>query len=235
MPQFWSQEKFDSTLKEYLLRHESEIWPSIINKKAYFVAKGAREETPAIRKEIVTEQLSRIITAHRQDGTTGEVPIGYVIAAKRASHAYSSSARFGRAARREAFGGRGPTYSAAWRGEITQKFKAMVGARQRSAGFMKVGWLSEQKLLGPYTGLPFYPGSDAPLRGQLKAKLTPAVHGNLTAIIENTARAEHEHGKFLPIGEPALQRALDSEERSTRERMEQAMRPAAEKFNRENA
>lgn len=228
----WDQSKFDSTLKDYLMAHESSVWPESLNKKAARVAWKALNETPVKERESIAVELSREIEARRKDGSSGKVSIGYVIASKRASKLwpYAKVAR----TRQALASGRGFDATKLWRSAVRHKFLSMLGGRKASSGFLRVGWISVlQQMASQGVREARTRGPGAKLRGSLKGSVSVASPGKLSVTIQNSAHSLHEKlGGFMRLGEPALQRAFDAETQDMIQYLEGEMRPEADRFNR---
>ena len=234
----WDQSRFDSTLKEYLLQHESSVWPKLINKKGFFVASGAIPETPRVDKARIDSDLAKLVYTRQGQGSGPpvQVELGYALGAKRAALTWGGSKRFQRAVRSQAFGrGTAGTEAAAWQAEIKAQRGRITGARKSAAGFIRLGWVYVMKGLGPATGLTYYPGMGEAARARgptAKGSVQIAREGNLNVTITNTAHALKEHrGGFERIGYPALQRSMEKENASMKEHMEKEMEPGVHKFN----
>lgn len=228
----WSQEVFDRTLQDYLVRHEVEVWPRAINKKGFFLTLKALEESPIKDVKVIETELQQTVLAERADGRSAQAPLGYIIAAKRASKdwSYYKGTASPTIAIRTRFGALGIE---AWRQAIAKKFKSMLGGRRSGAGFMRVGWLSVLQILGPIVGGRYNrSAAGSGVHGRPKGAAAPASEGNLVVTIENFANARSEvRGAFMRLGEPALQRAFDRETADMVGYLEGEMRPEAEKFN----
>lgn len=230
--------KFDATLDKYLNRLKVEDWPRAINKKLFFVARGAMHYSPrAEQGRIVGDLLIRTINARRKDGSTGTVPLGYVLAAKRASKKWTSGVAFQEAVTRQTFG-RGGAALETWRGFVASEYEKLEGSRLRGAGFLKVGWLSVMTEVRSLAGLQFgglQGEAGVRLVGRLKSRVQIAKPGTfIGAIGVHLAKAEWDKrdGQFTK-GSPALERALSDEEASMSKHMEDEMKEATDKFNQE--
>jgi hypothetical protein len=243
--------KFDATLTTYLGRLKREDWPRAINKKLFFVARGAMHYSPRVTPQrIGADLLFRTVTVARKDSTTGEAPLGYVLAAKKASKALGvTTAVLARAMNGSgldpimtqfamiALGGRDKGGLALWRAAVKAQYENMAKARVRSAGFLKVGWLSVMTELRSLAGLNFgglQGEAGIKLVGRLKSKVQIAKPGdNIGAIGIHLAKAawDKRDGQYTK-GAPALERALNDEAASMNKHMEDEMREATEQFNR---
>lgn len=209
---------------------ESGAWPRTVNKHAFYTALGTVSETPMVPGLKIAAELGRPITAHRKDGTTGLVPVGFVIAAKRASKTFGKvrSIRTWQAIQSK----RGFDSRKLWLAAIDQKLKSMFGGRTRSAAFIRAGWVSVLAQLGPLIGGRYNRGG-ANVRGAFKGSVKPATKGNLNCTIINTAQARSEHrAGLIRHGEPALQRGIDKEANNMVKHLEEEMAKPAFNFNR---
>jgi hypothetical protein len=223
----WDQSKFDGTVKDYLKEHRSEVWPQCMNKKGYFVARGAQQFSPKVTPDKITAELNQIIQTR-----TGPVEMGFAIAAKRAAGLYGTAKglKIHETMQR---GGKSVNTAALWHAAVAERRRTMEAGRRRSTGFIKVGWYSVLKSFGNSTGLRFNIDERVQLRGSLKGRGSPATAGNFNVIMENSANAKHETAKqFLAIGEPPLHRAMAEEAASMEKYLAGEMEPAAQRFNR---
>jgi hypothetical protein len=234
-PNGWDQEKFDSAMDRYFARLDRDKLPRAINKKMFFVALRAMAATPKNDPFAISTSLSRQVMAVRKDGTTGVLPIGWIIAAKRLGKAWPErKMRLGenrKSARRV-------NAARAYLSALAKLFDKMLSARKRSGRFLSVGWLSVVKDLGPAvknkSGAPSG-DNDVKLRGSLKGNAKPATAGRLLCTIENTAsaRSDKRYG-IVRFGEPALEKAFRDETADTdRFLEEEALKEAAEQANQE--
>lgn len=234
----WDQSRFDATLKECLLAHESRVWPKLINKKGFFVASGAIPETPRVDAARIEADLAKLVYTRQGGGPPRQVELGYALAAKKASEGWTGSKRFQKLVRMNRAGGRGATpemEAAAWQAEVKAQRGRITGARKAAAGFIRLGWVYVMKALGPSSGLRFYPGQGdaARPRGPTpKGLAEPAREGRLQVTITNTAHALSEHrGGFERLGYPALQRSMEKENESMARHMAEDMEPEIQAFN----
>jgi hypothetical protein len=231
----WDQERFDSAMARYFARLNEDKLPRAINKKMFFIALRAMAATPKNDPFAISTSLSTQVMAVRKNGTTGTLPIGWIIAAKRLGKAWPErKMRLGenqKSARRANVG-------RAFLSALAKLFNKMLAARKRSGRFMSVGWLSVVKELGPLvknkSGAPSG-DSAVKLRGSLKGGARPAVAGRLLCVIENTASAKSDKRLgIVRFGEPALEEAFRDELADTEEFFEkEALKEAAEQANRE--
>jgi len=225
----FDQSRFQKTLEQYVLSLDSEVWPRAVNKKGLFISLGAAKRNPKKTYESIVGELMRPVTATNADGISRPVPVGYVIAAKRASKSWNAQTeeRWGRGFKTLRL------TSSRWRNQITKKFKSMLGGRKRSLKFLDAGWFSVVRLLGPQIGGRYDRSGGAALRGSLKGDIVPAKRGQLSVTIISTSKAKSENrGGFERIGHPPLVAAINAEMESMEEHMRVEMAQATDKFNR---
>ncbi len=229
----WDQSRFDSLVREYVTKHKSEVWPGLLNKKAFFVALAAIPETPRKQALAIVLELANPVTATRRDGSTGRVALGYVIAARRASPKWGERQYRNRNQRRSS-----TNEARAWRTLVAEELEKILLRRFRAIGFLRAGWVYVLKELGQRIGGSFARGRSDPgtkLFGAAKGFSQPATENKLQVTITNTAHAQSEvRGGFLRIGQPALQRAFDKEAQSMEDHMRNELKPHADKFNADN-
>lgn len=232
MPEVWSQKGFDDALKELLSNCDSKTWPRTINKKGFFVALSALKHTERANPEKIFHELGREITAKREDGTSGPLPVSIAIAAKRASKSWTRQGDIsGHSKAQKAKAIRSLSLKA-WRAQISKKLASMLRGRGVSSGFIKAGWVGVLKELGPKIGGRYDRGAERNVRGIAKGSHEAATPGKLQVTIINTAAARSDHrGGFVRVGEPPLQRAIDEEGAKTQEYLDD-MKGDIEHFNR---
>lgn len=225
----WNQETFDRTLRTYLQRLPEEKIPNALNKKAFFVQLGALQESPRVNPFKLLFELKNVVTLKRDDGSTGEAPIGYALAAKRASK--HEVARRAKLKRKTKF-----TIDR-WRRLVGKKFEAMVAGRRASLSFIRAGWVASIQAMAPHVrgkdGRSYARG-EVKLRGAAKGKATPAKPGWSPKVsIENSASAKSDKRLgLIKYGAPALQRAFDRETADMVAYLErEALKEETEKFN----
>ncbi len=217
------------------------MWPQLVNRKGYFIALGAYQETPAVAALQIDLELNRMVTAHRLDGSADRAAIGHIMAAKRGSKNYTGTAQWQRAAKRELaqeLGGRGSggDYRSAWRKTVRDEARRLYGGRKATVGFLRAGFISIVYGLAPFVGYsrPSFSSGDTKVRGSVKGTVIHlATSDDLNVVIENRAHSRTETaGGFERIGGAALQRAFDREDASMVKHMGEAMQPGFDKFNR---
>jgi hypothetical protein len=226
----FTQQQFNSTLKELLGNYESTAWPKSINRHAFFVALAALQETPRTDGDKIVSELEREIITDR-----GSIPVAFAIAAKRASKGWVGQRNLGRGySKDQRARARRSLSLAGWRAMMTKKLNSMVRGRIASGGFIRAGWVGVLKALGPAIGGKYNRGEERNVRGAPKGSVNLATPGNFQVTIENTAAARSEHrGGFHRVGDPALERGLARENNQMVQRIEDEMKPGAEKFNRQ--
>jgi hypothetical protein len=240
----WDQSRFNGVLKDYLMAHESAVWPQLLNTKAFYVAYSAVGESPQVMSQTIVSELMRPVMpgsglAPHLAAAMGakEVPVGYIIAAKRASKLWPA-VKWQKVKEFADIGRKSIDLRAQWFRAVKDRFERMVGGRKRAAGFINVGWWGVMKLLGPHCGSKFKrPSGKADVRfyGRVKGIVSPATASNLSVRIENTAHAKSEIlGAFERLGGAALERAIAAEAADTQRHMEEAMDPGIQDFNRRN-
>lgn len=228
----WDQSRFDRTLEAYVRAHYSHEWPRILNKKAARLCYRMIAETPFKEPSLIESELLRDVNARREDGSSGSVPIGYVMAAKRASRTWNKSLAAGwRAMVRGSGGG---DELKAWRKAIKDKYRSMLGGRKRSAHFIQVGWISALQSMAAQ-GVPEAstrkPGTR--IHGGLKGHVQIATSDRLNVSMTNTASAKRATSNaFESIGNQAMQRAFAHELADLEKYFHDEMSPGAAEFNR---
>jgi hypothetical protein len=236
----WNQDLFNRTLDSYLKHVGEDKVPHALNKKAFFVALRAIQETPKVGAFGIIWELTQPILARREDGSTGSAPIGYVIAAKRASAHWGDTSETARERNRGRKRKQKAWAQKAWRQAVDKKFRAMVGGRKAAIGFLRVGWLAAVRKLGStLKDRSGAPAEDATIRrhGDWKGDATPAKASmQPVATISNSAQARSDKRYGLgTIGGPALQRAFDAETADMNEYLErEALKEEGDKFNADN-
>jgi len=218
-------------VKKLLAECYSSAWPRTVNKHAFYTALGALNETPVVPGLKIAAELGREITAKRKDGRSGLVPVGFVIAAKRASKKFGAirAIRTWQAIQsKRGFNGR-----KFWQAAIDQKLKSMFGGRRKSAAFIRAGWAAVLTQLGPLIGGRYNRGIAPNVRGAFKGSVKPATANNLNCTIINTAQSRSEHRSgLIRYGEPALQRGIDKEANNMAKYLEEEMAKPVFEFNR---
>jgi hypothetical protein len=130
--------EFDRTLRQYM-EHSKRDWAQIFNTKGYFIARRATTETPkANAAKIRALRERRIIGTGLKFGKNGprKVTVRDPLSTSRAALILQ--------ARRRAAGQ--PGYTAK---ELPAAVKKFIGARLRSIGYLKSGWIPAIKKLEP--------------------------------------------------------------------------------------
>jgi len=235
MPVGWNQEGFDNAFKELIRNCESSKWPRSLNKHGLFVTLRALKETERASPEKIFHELGREITAKRENGTSGPLPISIAIAAKRASRSWTKQGDItGHSKAQKAKEIRKLSIKA-WRNQITKKLKGMLKGREISTSFIKSGYVTIIQKLGPIIGGRYdrSGGRGVPVRGSAKGRVSPATPGNLQLVIENSASAKTEkRGGFHRVADRAFQIALDAEANQILNHLTDEMKPEVDHFNR---
>lgn len=232
----WNQVKFDETLKKYLHAIGMEKVPNALNKKMFFVSLGAFGETPMTNPHRFFWDLMKPVTVQDAEGRHRTGPLGYIIAAKRASPGWGQ--RRGNLQAYAHLKKGGVNYAKQWQAQVQKKFEAMLGGRRRARAFIRVGSLSVIQQLAPYYkgSKPSYSRAGVLKRGAEKGKIKPAQPGwNPTVQIENTAEARWDtRAGFYKQGIPPLEKAFEKEAASMNEFLDQEFKEPTDEFNREN-
>jgi hypothetical protein len=229
----WNQDGFNAAIKEYLATIKGPKIPRALNKKAFFVALRAQGETPKKEAFAISTEVARVIIARRKDGSTGPVPLLWVIAAIRVGKTWAGQKMvLGEKNKRRV------NIQKAYLRALAKKSDTILGSRKRSAGFLRVGWLSVIKELGPLVGYQRgnAPAPDSSVKqvGVMKGSVQPAAPGDrpsCTIINSAQSRSDRANG-LIRFGAPALDRAFALETKDTNEYLEgEVLREAARRFN----
>ncbi len=201
---------FDKTVRPLLQRLPEDKIPQALNKKMFFVSLRAIQETERTNPFKILFELRRPVTLKREDGSTDEAPIGYALAAMRASKQWG--ARRGALSQRK----RRVNLTREWQKFVTKKFDAMAGARKASTSFIRAGWAGVVAALSPFVRSKdgkSYQRSELKPRGAMKGSAKPARPGWSPVVsVENTAQAKTDKKLGLvKHGSPGLQKAFDKE------------------------
>lgn len=233
-PTTWDQTKFDAALRSYTDRLKNEKVPKAITKKGFFIALRAFKAT--VRKDPfeITKDLARVVTVADR-GRQRQVPIGWVIAAKRLGKKWHEQ-KMSRGIKNKT--GKSNLLKL-YRSALAKTFNTMLGSRKRASGFLRVGWLSVVKKLGPSVsnrgGAPAADLGSVKIRGVMKGDAKAAAAGiRPTCTLTNSAQA-HSDKRYglIRYGTPGLQEAFDLETRDTVEYLENELKEATEKANRD--
>ncbi len=217
--------RLNKTLEQYLHTMSSEVWPRAMNKKGFYVASKAAKNNPIKNYESVLAELMRPVTAKDENDRTKQVPVGWVLAAKRATKHWDKKQlnRWGnhkkelRLTRKR------------WQAELKGRLKAMLGGRKASLRFLSVGWYSVMSLLGPLIGGRYNRG---PMRGSLKGSAVSARALSLSVTITSTSNARSEtRGGFERLGIPPLLAAIEEETASMEKHIQDEMAKDTAWFN----
>jgi hypothetical protein len=233
----WDQSRFQASLERYL-QVSKKTFQSIINSKAFFVARQAIWFTRKAETARVKSGLGQVISVNRlstsgkkvvkrreavlRAGSQHDAPLAVLILQKRMATAGKSSPFKGRS-------------RSAGRRLMDKLVKKMLGARLRSIAFIKSGWLPAVKILAPFADRRGAPGLDSSARefGRAKGTAEPARSSfNPVAKIMNLASARHDKkNALIRYGSQGMQRALDGEAASMDRYVEERTKPDADVFN----
>ncbi len=222
--------EFQRTIREYA-RVSSHTPAEICNKKAYYIARKAIWFTHKANFGQMADELGqflRVITSKSRFGTLTSRGQGQHNSAD--LHPAPLLALI--INKRRGDKGLPGLYGKAMRDE----FRKVFGARARSIGFIKSGWIAAREAFkkwgGGNKGLP--PSErDVKQVGQPKGGATIAKEGiwKCEAILWNGANAKHDqHGDSIyEYGMPGLEKAVQDETQSMAEEIERRLREAAQK------
>ncbi len=201
---------FDRSIRPLLQRLPEEKIPQSLNKKMFFVSLRAITETERTNPFKILFEIRSPVVLQGEGGRLNTAPIGYAIAAKRASKEWGG--RRDKLANRK----RKANLTREWQKFVTKKFDAMVGARKAATSFIRAGWAGVVASLAPSVrnkdGKSYQRG-EMRLRGAMKGHAQPATAGwSPRVTVENTAQAKSDK-KFglIKHGTPGLQKAFDKE------------------------
>jgi hypothetical protein len=200
--------EFDQTIRRYREVSKRDV-VTIVNTKAFFIARRAVIETPKTDKSKITA-LFRDGSGWRSglSGGTGAI-VGRIINKRRGDR--GEKGLYGRA--------------------MAEAVAMMKAARLRSVAFLKSGWLPAIKTLAGLAEKRGAPRQDRSAKqyGAVKGRAQPATAGWFPkAVIDNLASARHETREALVrYGGPALQRAFDFETRSMLDYIERKLKAGA--------
>jgi hypothetical protein len=214
----FSMREFDAALRKYVMLSKTAI-PDIVNRKAFFIARGACRITPKADLKEIKTALGRMVT-HKDKTRTLYLKIARKVDAPLAAVIIN---------KRRGEKGLPGLYGAM----MTDAIESMLAARSRSIAFLKSGWLPAIRTLQGFVksrfGAPTLDRSAKQI-GTPKGKGIPARNGwNVKAVIENAAAATHGKNKeaLIKYGEPALAQAFRDETASTMREVEIRLRAAA--------
>jgi hypothetical protein len=246
---YWDQSRFDEAMKRLGRTLPQEKLPRAVTKKGFFIALRAMAATPkkeasGIQRELETPVTltayhspiyGDLLAASSGQGRTAVVPLGYMLAAKIVAKTWQHTRmslgeknKSGRSNERRA-------YLAA----IAKAYKKLLGTRKRGIGFLRIGWLSVVRLLGPYVGnragAPRADTSGLRIRGQMKGEAKPAKPGWMPSCTINNkaqARSDRRYG-LVRYGGPALQKAFNDETADLVSFLDKEIKPDIEAANKE--
>jgi hypothetical protein len=223
--------EFQRTLRQYVRLSRRTI-PDIVNTKAFYIARRAVRETPKADKLKIGKELSQMVytfkatkkgavrgfsKVRRYDsfGRSTEVPLVYLLI----------QARRRRQGKKGLYGSK-----------MAEAVRRFIPSRQSTVAFLKSGWLPAIKQLSRFAkeksgAAP--PDSSVKQIGRDRGRAVPARDGfRVKAVIENAVgqgggEEAHHSDALERYGAPALQRAIDAEEASMRQYIEQQLKKQA--------
>jgi hypothetical protein len=212
--------QFDAAMAEYIPTTERDL-AEIVNKRALNVAFRAMRLTPKADRYRIAAEVGEIGRVLRVTKKGRLMRTSKRIYATRKGHSAPLAALIINK-RRERAGLPGLQGK-----EMEAAIKRMVGARQRSAGFHKSGFIQPVRRLALATRNPVrVPFSEARQVGKPKGSAIPAVKS-----ISPTATIIAEAGQALKIAGPAMQQALNDEATEMREHVARKLQQTANKYN----
>ena len=185
--------QFQATLRQYGILTKRSI-PVIVNTKAFYIARRSVRETPAVTAGEIRQFIK----------LDGGVVIGKIINARRG--AKGEKGLYGDA--------------------MAKAVDTVLKARLRSRAFLKSGWLWAVKKLAPYAEkIGSLSQGSARASGTPKGGAIPAQEGwsVVAKIMNNVTAAWDDRDGAAKYAVPALQRAIDAEEKSMRQYIERKM------------
>ena len=231
---------FDRALGQYM-QYTKRSLPDVLNKKGFYIAKKAMENTKIASGEKIRSELGTIVKVKMRVKTKRGMRLKSV---KTVSNLTSAGGRRSNQSLAEVIlraryykkGKEQPTKSA-----LPHHLVKLIGARVRSIAFIKSGWLPAMRKLWPMFDHHLAPGGkprQVKQVGSDKGNAIPARNGwNVKVVIENSATgagtfggsAEKGFGALVKYGEPALQAAVHDETASMKQHTFERMREDAKK------
>lgn len=220
--------EFTQTLREYA-KISSRTPANICNKKAYFVARRAIWYTPKADFQSVANELGQVLTTTKKGKLRSKWGsfVNSAISAAAPALALIINARRGKAGK--------PGLQGA---QMMEAFRKVFGARARSIGFIKSGWIAARTMFSRYgaSGSRNLPPNEGTGIGGVKqvgeakggGKAATAGLWNVHAQLWNTASTTRDHkGALVMYGLPALEKAVEEENADTRRFIEDELKKAA--------
>lgn len=200
--------QFNRTLNDYMAKTPKTL-EEVINKKMYFVLKGAWERTPKVDRSTIEKDLNIIGYKVRRNRKTGKMSRGRMISGHASLLYLLVNARRGKSGRKGLYGR-----------QMDAAARKLAAARFRAAGTARRGWLKPM--------LAFASRSKETVPGQALGKL-PAGAGSAkiaqpgwNPVAEATYAVAIDKGKQIdPRVETALAASFAAEEASMRAYIEQ--------------
>ncbi len=220
--------EFTDTLKKYKDYSKRDV-ATIVNTKAFYIARGATRLTPGADPNSIKSQLGRLIRKNKKViaityakvkrftrwGLEYEAPFAALII----------NARLGRKSKKGLYG-------QSMRDAITR----MISARNSSVKFLASGWIQAIKTLAPLAAKIGGGQKQDPKAREIgptaKGSASPARNSawSATALITNSANAKRDHkDALMRYAKPALEQAFADEEQSMQAYIENKQSEAATK------
>lgn len=220
----WEDSRFKAALGAKLEKLSREQVPAATNKTAFFVALKAMSETPKKTPFEIEASVGKTVTATNKRGDVRKLPILWILAARAVGKTWPEQ-RMERGLKNKRQTSAGKAYLRT----LAKKAKTILGSRKRAGRFLRVGWLSVVKRLGPFvrnkSGMS-YASTGARIVGQMKGNAIPATAGYApTCTITHSAQAlsDRQNGQFRLVV-PALNRAMASEAKGIIDRLDEETR-----------
>lgn len=202
----WQQDVFDRELDRYIAASSKEL-PTILNSKAYFVARKALWFTD----KAAAVKIRRL---EKMKGRNGGHLVGSIINKRR--KAKGENGLYGK--------------------EMKVEVDRLIAARLRSVAFLKSGWIPAIRFLDPKAQDKQLAGPTvrgATQYGRPKGTASAATEAVLSCVIQNLAQAKSDRINALTtIGGRGLNRAFLDEAASMVEYVEKKMKKHADEANR---
>lgn len=225
----WDQRVFDAAMREHVKTTRRSL-PDYLNKKGYYVTRKAIWFTRKTEMSRIEATLGRMIRVKRLTKK------GRVVNKRVWTHPRSMkfnaplvavilNARRGRKLEPGLYGR-----------AMKAAIKRMIGARRKSVGFIKSGWIEARDILrrkfrGGTAGLP---ADDSGGRvGKPKGGALGATEGDAPQVViwSSLETYRDTRGAIRRYGSAGLQRAFDDEAASMMRDLENHIKPEVEKFN----
>ena len=222
-----NEREWRDTIRKYQ-RVSRRTSKEITDSKAYFIARGAIDETHKANKLAIGKELSKVIFDFKNTATGSR-------------RSLKTSTRFGRWGQTHQVPiaallvnwKRGQMGKPGLFGEaMKQAVQHFIANRQRSVAFLRSGWLPALRILSPFVkskagAVPLDP--ETKRHGEGKGSATPASEGAKarTVIVNSVGESGHHSEAVEKYAVPGLQKSFDNEKKSMLEYIEDKLRAAA--------